>query len=117
MDPIRMAALKVSAADIIDAIDAENYQSAAGQTRSSLVQTNVNAITDTADPEIFKRFIIRDEGANAVRLGDVADVALGAEKLRQPGHVRWRAIDIYRHSGHFGWQPTDDHQAGDDRTR
>ena len=79
MDPIRMAALKVSAADIVNAIGAENYQSAAGQTRSSLVQTNVNLITDTADPEIFKRFIIRDEGANAVRLGDVADVALGAE--------------------------------------
>jgi len=79
MDPIRMAALKVSAADIVNAIGAENYQSAAGQTRSSLVQTNVNLITDTADPEIFKRFIIRDEGANAVRLGEVADVALGAE--------------------------------------
>ncbi|TDJ21417.1 MAG: multidrug efflux protein [Gammaproteobacteria bacterium] len=79
MDPIRMAAHKVSAADIVNAIGAENYQSAAGQTRSSLVQTNVNLITDTADPEIFKRFIIRDEGANAVRLGEVADVALGAE--------------------------------------
>jgi multidrug efflux pump len=79
MDPLRMAALKVSAADIVDAIGAENYQSAAGQTRGNLVQTNVNAVTDTGDPEIFKRFIIRDEGANKVRLGDVADVALGAE--------------------------------------
>ncbi len=79
MDPIRMAALKVSAADIVNAIGAENYQSAAGQTRGSLVQTNVNAITDSADPDVFKRFIIRDEGANAVRLGDVAEVALGAE--------------------------------------
>jgi multidrug efflux pump len=79
MDPVRMAALKVSAADIVNAIGAENYQSAAGQTRGNLVQTNVNAITDSADPEVFKRFIIRDEGANAVRLGDVAEVALGAE--------------------------------------
>jgi multidrug efflux pump len=79
MDPVRMAALKVSAADIVDAIGAGNYQSAAGQTRGSLVQTNVNAITDSADPEVFKRFIIRDEGANAVRLGNVAEVALGAE--------------------------------------
>jgi len=79
MDPVRMAALKVSAADIVNAIGAGNYQSAAGQTRGSLVQTNVNAITDSADPEVFKRFIIRDEGANAVRLGDVAEVALGAE--------------------------------------
>jgi multidrug efflux pump len=79
MDPVRMAALKVSAADIVNAIGAENYQSAAGQTRGNLVQTNVNAVTDTGDPEVFKRFIIREEGANTVRLGDVADVALGAE--------------------------------------
>jgi multidrug efflux pump len=79
MDPIRMAALKVSAGDIVEAIGAQNYQSAAGQTRGDLVQTNVNALTDTGDPELFKRFIIRDEGVNKVRLGDVADVSLGAE--------------------------------------
>ena len=79
MDPIRMAALKVSAADIVNAIGAENYQSAAGQARGELVQTDVNAVTDTGDPEIFKRFIIRGSGNNTVRLGDVADVELGAE--------------------------------------
>jgi len=79
MDPLRMAALKVSAADIVNAIGEENYQSAAGHTRGNFVQTNVNAVTDTGDPEIFKRFIIRGEGANTVRLGDVAEVALGAE--------------------------------------
>jgi multidrug efflux pump len=79
MDPIRMAALKVSAGDIVQAIGAQNYQSAAGQTRSDLVQTNVNALTDTGDPELFKRFIIRSDGVNKVRLGDVAEVSLGAE--------------------------------------
>ncbi|UCH39182.1 MAG: efflux RND transporter permease subunit [Gammaproteobacteria bacterium] len=79
MDPVRMSALKVSAADIVDAIGAENYQSAAGQTRSQLVQTDVNAITDTSDPGIFERFVIREEGENVVRLGDVATIELGAE--------------------------------------
>ncbi len=79
MDPVRMAALRVSAADIVNAISAENYQSAAGQTRGQLVQTDVNAVTDTGDPEIFKRFIIREEGDNKVRLGDVAEIELGAE--------------------------------------
>ena len=79
MDPIRMAALKVSAADVVNTISAENYQSAAGQTRGEFVQTDVNAVTDTGDPEIFKRFVIRGEGNNTVRLGDVADVELGAE--------------------------------------
>ncbi len=79
MDPVRMSAHKVSAADIVNAIGNENYQSAAGQTRGQLVQTDVNAVTDTGDPDIFRRFIIKDEGDNKVRLGDVAEIELGAE--------------------------------------
>ena len=79
MDPVRMAALRVSAADIVNAINADNYQSAAGQARGRLVQTDVNAITDSSDPEVFERFIIREEGENKVRLGDIADIELGAE--------------------------------------
>ena len=79
MDPVRMSAHKVSAADIVNAIGNENYQSAAGKTRGQLVQTDVNAVTDTGDPEIFRRFIIKNEGDNKVRLGDVAEIELGAE--------------------------------------
>ncbi len=79
MDPVRMAAQNVSAADIMAAIGAENYQSAAGQTRGRLVQTDVNAVTDSADPGVFRRFVIRDDGMNKVRLGDVAEIELGAE--------------------------------------
>lgn len=79
MDPIRMAALKVSAANIVNAIGANNYQSAAGQTRSNLVQTNVNAVTDTGDPNVIKRFVVRESDNKIVRLGDVADIELGAE--------------------------------------
>ena len=79
MDPVRMAALKVSAADLVNAINIDNYQSAAGQVRSGLVQTDVNAVTDSSDPAVFERFVVRDEGSNLVRLGDVADIELGAE--------------------------------------
>jgi len=79
MDPVRMSAHKVSAADIVNVIGNENYQSAAGQTRGQLVQTDVNAVTDTGDPDIFRRFIIKEEGDNKVRLGDVAEIELGAE--------------------------------------
>ena len=79
MDPVRMAALKVSGADIVNAIGSDNYQSAAGQTRGQLIQTNVNAITDSSDPEVFKRFVVRQNGDQVIRLEDVADVELGAE--------------------------------------
>jgi multidrug efflux pump len=79
MDPVRMAALKVSASDVVNAINADNYQSAAGKARGGLVQTDVNAVTDSGDPAVFERFVIREEGSNLVRLGDVADIELGAE--------------------------------------
>ena len=79
MDPVRMSALNVSPADMVNAIGSENYQSAAGQTRGQLVQTDVNAVTDSSDPEVFRRFVIRDDGLNKVRLGDVAQIELGAE--------------------------------------
>jgi multidrug efflux pump len=79
MDPVRMAARKVSAADIVNAINADNYQSAAGKTRGRLVQTDVNAVTDSSDPQVFERFVVREEGDNIVRLGDIADIELGAE--------------------------------------
>jgi len=79
MDPAQMAALGVSAVDIVRAIGSDNYQSAAGNTKGQYTQTNVNAITDTGDPEIFKRFVIRKDGTATVRLSDVAEVELGAE--------------------------------------
>ncbi|MFT5504948.1 MAG: multidrug efflux pump, partial [Gammaproteobacteria bacterium] len=79
MDPLKMAALKVSAADIVNAIGKDNFQSAAGLTRGDLVQTSVNAITDSSDPDVFKRFVVRKNGSQIVRLEDVADVEMGAE--------------------------------------
>jgi multidrug efflux pump len=79
MDPLKMAALKVSAADIVTAIGKDNFQSAAGVTRGDLVQTSVNAITDSSDPDVFKRFVVRKNGSQIIRLEDVADVELGAE--------------------------------------
>ena len=79
MDPIKMASLRVSAAEIVNAINTQNYQSAAGGTRGKLVQTDVNAVTDTDDPAIFERFVIRGEGDTKIRIEDVAEVELGAE--------------------------------------
>lgn len=79
MDPVKMAAKQVSAAQIVQAINANNYQSAAGVTKGEYVQVNVNAVTDTSDPEVFKRFVVAGSGDNVVRLQDVAEIELGAE--------------------------------------
>jgi multidrug efflux pump len=79
LKPDRMAALNVSPAAVRQALAANNYLSALGQTKGELVQINLTADTDLRSPEEFKRLAIRAENGAVIRLGDIADVALGAE--------------------------------------
>jgi multidrug efflux pump len=79
MKPDRMAALNVSPAQVRQALAANNYLAAVGQTKGALVQVNLTANTDLRSPDEFKRLVVRDSGGGLVRLGDVADVVLGAE--------------------------------------
>jgi multidrug efflux pump len=75
----RMAALNVSPAQVRQALAANNYLAAVGQTKGSLVQVNLTANTDLRSVAEFQRLVIRERDGAAVRLADVADVVLGAE--------------------------------------
>src|SRR5262245_51295242 len=75
----RMAALNVSPAQVRQALAANNYLAAVGQTKGSLIQVNLTANTDLRSVPEFKQLVVRQEKDSLVRLGDVADVALGAE--------------------------------------
>ncbi len=79
LKPDRMAALNVSPAQVRQALAANNYLAAVGQTKGSLVQINLTANTDLRSVDEFKRLIIRQSGGAVVRLSDVAEVVLGAE--------------------------------------
>ncbi|MCP5146501.1 MAG: efflux RND transporter permease subunit [Pseudomonadales bacterium] len=79
LDPVRMAALGVTAADIGDAIRRDNYISATGSTQGRLIRVEVDARTDMQTPEAFKALTVRQVGDRRVRLGDVADVEMGTE--------------------------------------
>lgn len=79
LKPDRMAALNVTPAAVRQALAANNYLSALGQTKGELVQINLTADTDLRSADEFKQLAIREENGAVVRLGDVADVALGAE--------------------------------------
>jgi len=78
LDPARMAAFGVTAADINAAIRQQNYISAAGTTRSDLVRASVDAETDMQRPEDFENIVVRQEDDLRVRLGDVAELELAA---------------------------------------
>jgi multidrug efflux pump len=81
LKPDRMAALNVSPAGLRQALSANNYLAAVGQTKGNLVQVNLTANTDLRSAKEFEEMVVRQgiNGGGPVRLKDVADVVLGAE--------------------------------------
>jgi len=79
LDPVRMAALGVTAGDVSNAIQRENYISTSGTTEGNLVRATVDARTDMQSADDFEALVVRQVGEDRVRLGDVADVELSAE--------------------------------------
>src|SRR5215467_13895437 len=79
LKPDRMAAFNVSPAQVRQALANNNYLAAVGTTKGSLVQVNLTANTDLRSVKEFQQLVIRHSNGAVVRLGDVADVVLGAE--------------------------------------
>jgi len=79
LKPDRMAALNVSPAQVRQALAANNYLAAVGQTKGQLVQVNLTSNTDLRSPQEFEQMVVRESQGATVRLRDVADVVLGAE--------------------------------------
>src|SRR5438309_3216208 len=79
LKPDKMAALNVSPAQVRQALAANNYLAAVGQTKGRLVQVNLTANTDLRSVDEFEKMVVRQTGGATVRLKDVADVQLGAE--------------------------------------
>src|SRR5688500_3251782 len=79
LKPDRMAAHNISPSALHDALSRNNYLSALGRTRGSMVSVNLIANTDLRTPEEFRQLVVKEHNGVVVRLGDVADVQLGAE--------------------------------------
>ncbi|MCB2166429.1 MAG: efflux RND transporter permease subunit [Deltaproteobacteria bacterium] len=79
LKPDRMAAFNISPVQVRQALAANNFLAAVGQTKGALVQVNLTANTDLQSVEEFKRLVIRQQEGAIVRLQDIADIVLGAE--------------------------------------
>lgn len=79
MKPDQMAALNISPAEVRAALARNNYLSAVGSTKGSLLQINLTANTDLHTADDFKKLVVRQDKGNLIRLSDIADVVLGAE--------------------------------------
>ncbi len=83
LKPERMAAMGISASQVRDALAQNNYLSTLGQTKGSMVSVNLVANTDLKTADEFRRIVVKQDKGSVVRLGDIADVALGAENYEQ----------------------------------
>src|SRR5712671_2416900 len=83
LKPDEMAARGVSPTDVHDSLSKNNYLSALGSTKGSMVSVNLIANTDLRTPEDFKQMVIKQANGAVVRLGEIADVQLGAENYDQ----------------------------------
>jgi multidrug efflux pump len=79
LDPNRMAAFGVTAADVAQALEANNYISGLGQTKGQMVQVNLTASTDLRSLSAFRNLVIKQANGANVHLEDVANVTLGAD--------------------------------------
>jgi multidrug efflux pump len=83
LKPEKMAALGISASAVRDALSKNNHLSALGQTKGSMVSVNLIANTDLRTPEEFRQLVVKQDKGVVVRLGEIADVVLGAQNYDQ----------------------------------
>ncbi len=83
LKPDQMAARSVSPSDVHDALAKNNYLSALGSTKGSMVSVNLVANTDLKTAEDFRQMVVKQQNGVVVRLGEIADVVLGAENYDQ----------------------------------
>src|ERR1043166_1802696 len=79
LDPRRMAARGISPSEVHDALAANNYLSPLGSTKGTMTSVNLVANTNLQTADEFKKLVVKEANGTVVRLGDIADVVLGAE--------------------------------------
>jgi len=83
LKPVQMAAFGISPSAVREALARNNYLSALGRTKGSMVSVNLVANTDLRTPEEFRQLVVKQENGVVVRLGEIADVVLGAENYEE----------------------------------
>ncbi|MGY3534664.1 efflux RND transporter permease subunit [Bradyrhizobium sp. USDA 4452] len=104
IDPFKLAARGLTAADIAAALRANNVQAAPGRLRGEMTVTNITAATDLRNLDDFRKMVIKTGagGGGLVRLGDVATLEIGGENYDS------NARDSGRPTVYIAVQPTPD---------
>jgi len=79
LDPDKLAAYRLTAADVSNALAANDFISAVGRTKGQMVTMDLTAETGLHSVDEFRNLIIKSQDGAIVRLGDVANVTLGSD--------------------------------------
>jgi multidrug efflux pump len=79
LDPDKLAAYGLTAADVSTALGNNDFLSAVGATRGQMVQVNLTASTNLQSLDGFRNLILKSSNGSNIRLSDVAKVTLGSE--------------------------------------
>ncbi len=83
LDPLKLAARGLTAADVAAALTANNFTSGAGTTTGQMTSIPLGITTNVRSPEAFRQLVIRQNNGAITRLGDVARVELGSDNYQQ----------------------------------
>ena len=78
IDPVKLAARGLTAAEVLAGVNSANFLSAAGKTQNEYVAYSVSMESTLQTPEAFAQLPLKAVGDEVVRLGDVATVELAA---------------------------------------
>ncbi|WP_336071282.1 efflux RND transporter permease subunit [Nitratireductor rhodophyticola] len=79
IDPVRLAARQLTAAEVLAGIKASNFLAAPGKTENEYVAYAISMESTLQTPEAFGALPLKATGDDVVRLRDVADIELAAE--------------------------------------
>ena len=79
LDPVKLAAYGLTAADVSTALTGNDYIAGLGTTKGQMVQVNLTAATNLKSVQEFRDLVVKQAGASNIRLSDVANVTLGSE--------------------------------------
>jgi len=79
LDPDKLAAYGLTAADVNQALATNDYISGLGNTKGQMVQVNMTASTGVHSVDEFRDLVVKQQNGAVVRLSDVATVVLGAD--------------------------------------
>ncbi len=78
LDPVKLAGYGLTPADISIALANNDFISAVGRTDGSMFTMNLSASTGLSTVQEFRDLVLKAQNGAIVRLGDVAQVSLGA---------------------------------------